>query len=185
MTKQQIKRLRAGVIVTLLLLLPGIAVSIQNRMLTTKNAQMGLSASGAPPATPAMMAAMGEKPKDGYTRLSFDTLRSWVYVEGKTPIPPEIKALDGKNIEMLGFMMPLTEVKNIKEFLLVPSLWGCCYGQPPAPNHMVAVKMPEGKTTKFFQDVIRVRGNFKVSETRQEGYLVSLYVLTPTEIETP
>lgn len=123
--------------------------------------------------------------KDGYTKLSFDTLRSWTYIEGKTPIPPEIMAYDGKNVEMLGFMMPFSETKNIKEFLLVPSLYGCCFGQPPAPNHIVAVKMPEGKTTKFFSDVIRIRGNIKVGETRDDGVLLSLYVLTPTEIESP
>ena len=70
---------------------------------------------------------------------------------------------------MVGFMMPLTEVKNIKEFLLVPSLWGCCYGQPPAVNHIVVVKMPPGQTTKFYDDVIRIRGQFDVGETKQDG----------------
>lgn len=181
MTAEQKKRLRSGIIGVGIVVLLLTIVSAQQRMIEKKNAQMG----GDGPPSPAMMKAMVEKPKEGFERLSFDVLRSWTYVEGKTPIPPEIKALDGKNVEMLGFMMPLTEVKNIKEFLLVPSLYGCCYGQPPAPNHMVVVKMPEGKTSKFMQDVIRVRGNFKVGETRQEGYLVSLYVLTPTEIDNP
>jgi len=60
--------------------------------------------------------------------------------------------------------MPLTEVKNITQFLLVPSLWGCCYGQPPAVNHIVVVKMPPGQTTKFYDDVIRIRGEFNVGK---------------------
>jgi hypothetical protein len=115
--------------------------------------------------------------------LEFDTLKSWTYIEGKTPIPAFIKALDKKNIEMVGFMMPLTEVKNITQFLLVPSLWGCCYGQPPAVNHIVVVKMPPGQTTKFYDDVIRIRGEFNVGETKQDGYLVSLYVLTAEKID--
>ena len=84
---------------------------------------------------------------------------------------------------MVGFMMPLSEVKNITEFILVPSLWGCCYGQPPAVNHVVVVRMPPGQTTKFFNDVIRVRGKFSVGETKQDGYTVSLYVLTVDKID--
>ena len=118
-----------------------------------------------------------------YKKLEFDTLKSWTYIEGKTPIPAFIKALDKKNIEMVGFMMPLTEVKNITQFLLVPALWGCCYGQPPAVNHIVVVKMPPGQTTKFYDDVIRIRGEFNVGETKQDGYLVSLYVLTAEKID--
>ena len=84
---------------------------------------------------------------------------------------------------MTGFMMPLTEMKDITEFLLVPSLWGCCYGQPPAVNHIVVVRMRTGQLTKFYDDPIRVRGRFKVGEIKQDGYLVSLYVLTADRID--
>ncbi len=130
--------------------------------------------------------SMAQKPEAanaaGYERLRFEVLKRWTYVEGKTEFPAFIKALDGKRIEMLGYMMPLTEIENIKEFLLVPSLWGCCYGQPPAINHIVAVKMPAGKTAKFYSGPIQVNGQFRVSETKQDGYVVSLYVLTPDKI---
>jgi len=80
-------------------------------------------------------------------------------------------------------MMPLSEVKNITEFILVPSLWGCCYGQPPAVNHIVVVKMRRARPRSFASDVIRVRGHFNVGETKQDGYLVSLYVLTAEKID--
>jgi len=182
MTKKQVKSISTGALVLGLVLLPGLASFIQQQLLQKKMMKLDL-AQGAVAQSSAASAAVD--PQDSrYTRLSFDTLKSWTYIEGKTPIPDFIKKLDGKEIEMIGFMMPLSEVKNITEFILVPSLWGCCYGQPPAVNHIVVVKMPPGQTTKFANDVIRVRGHFNVGETKQDGYLVSLYVLTADKIDS-
>jgi hypothetical protein len=181
MTRKQVKSFSTGAIVIGLVLLPGVASFIQQQLLQKKMMKLDL-AQGAMAQSSAPSA--GSDNQDArYTRLSFDTLKSWTYIEGKTPIPDFIKKLDGKEIEMIGFMMPLSEVKNITEFILVPSLWGCCYGQPPAVNHIVVVKMPPGQTTKFASDVIRVRGHFNVGETKQDGYLVSLYVLTVEKID--
>ena len=117
-------------------------------------------------------------------RLSFATLKAWVYVAGKTPIPANIKKLDGKNVEMVGYMMSLSDVKGISEFVLVPALWGCCYGQPPMVNHVVLVKMAPNKTIEYFSGEIRVRGLFSSGEVRQDGYLVSLYQIAATEVVT-
>jgi hypothetical protein len=177
-TRQQLKTFSTGAIVLALVLLPGLASFIQQQLLQRKMAKLNRVQAVSLPSVP------GSAPADSkYTRLQFDTLKSWTYIEGKTPIPDFIKKLDGQDIEMVGFMMPLSEVKNITEFILVPSLWGCCYGQPPAVNHVVVVKMPPGQTTKFFNDVIRVRGKFSVGETKQDGYTVSLYVLTVDKID--
>jgi hypothetical protein len=181
MTKQQVKTFSTGAIVIGLVLLPGLASFIQQQLMQRKMAKLSM-VQNAMASTPA--AAVAADPSDSkYTRLQFDTLKSWTYIEGKTPIPDFIQKLNGQNIEMVGFMMPLSEVKNITEFILVPSLWGCCYGQPPAVNHVVVVRMPPGQTTKFFNDVIRVRGKFSVGETKQDGYTVSLYVLTVDKID--
>ena len=115
MKKQQLKSFGMGAAVIGLLLLPGLASMLQQQLLQRKQAK--LEVANASPS------AADVDPQ--YKKLEFDTLKSWTYIEGKTPIPAFIKALDKKNIEMVGFMMPLTEVKNITQFLLVPSLWGC------------------------------------------------------------
>jgi hypothetical protein len=114
--------------------------------------------------------------------LSFDLLKKWTYVEGKSQIPPFIRAFDGQNVQMAGYMMPLQDVKSIKSFVLVPSLFGCCYGQPPAVNHVVLVKMGEGKTAKYFGDTILVRGQFHSGEEKDDGYVVSLYRIDAEQI---
>ena len=115
--------------------------------------------------------------------LSFNTLKKWTYIEKQnTPIPEFIRKLDGQNIEMTGYMMPLSDIKNIHSFILVPSLFGCCYGQPPAVNHIVLVKMADGGSVKFFNETIVVRGQFHCGEQKQDGYLVSLYRLDADQV---
>jgi hypothetical protein len=114
--------------------------------------------------------------------LSFDVLKKWTYIEGKTPIPGFIRIFDGQPVVMTGYMMPLGDVKDVKSFVLVPNLWGCCYGQPPAVNHVVLVRMADGVTAKYFDRAIRVHGQFYCGEEKQEGYLVSLYRLDADDV---
>jgi hypothetical protein len=123
------------------------------------------------------------KPKGKYTKLSFDPLGNWTYIEGKTPIPDDVKKLNDEYVEMAGFMMPLTQTEKISQFMLIQALWGCCYGRAPAVNHVVMVKMTGDQAIKFYPEPIRVRGKFKVGETREDGYLVSLYRLEADEIQ--
>jgi hypothetical protein len=186
MKKSSIRKLWVGLAVAALLLAPALV----QQFILAKKTQANRVPSGTSLVAAQATVALGATNVvsavtvkiEGCRKLTFDTLKSWTYVEGKTPIPQFIKDLDNKHVEMVGFMMPLTQVENITEFLLVPSLWGCCYGQPPAVNHIVLIQMPKGRTSKFYNDVIRVRGRFHVGETREDGELVSLYTLTPDEI---
>ena len=61
-------------------------------------------------------------------------------------------------------------------------VWGCCFGQAPAPNHIIVVNMQEGKTVDFYPDPVKVIGTFSVGETREEGYLVSIYQITGQKV---
>lgn len=124
----------------------------------------------------------GGRKDDRPVELSFELLKKWTYVEGKTPIPDFIRAFDGKRVYMTGYMMPLNTVKNIRSFVFVPSLFGCCYGQPPAVNHIILVNMAEGKTAKYLEDVIRVRGRFHCGEEKLDGELLSLYRIDADEV---
>jgi hypothetical protein len=115
-------------------------------------------------------------------KLKFELIGGWNYVEGKTPVPDNIQQLNGKLVEVTGFMMPINYTQNIKNFILIQSLWGCCFGQAPAPNHIIVVNMQEGKTVDFYPDPVRVIGTFSVGETREEGYLVSIYQVTGQKV---
>jgi len=121
--------------------------------------------------------------KEKPVAFSFNWLKTWTYVEAQhTPIPKFIQQYDGKPVEMIGYMIPLSETRQIKSFVLVPSLFGCCYGQPPAVNHVVLVRMTGGATTKVYDDKIRVRGQFHCGEEKEDGYLISLYHIDADEV---
>lgn len=175
MTKNQLTILRVTALVIGLLLLSGTVSFIHQTLAQPKP----------PPLDAALGAASqpaGKPAKRQYIKLTFEVLKRWTYVEGKSAIPGYIKAFDGQDVEMIGYMMPLNELEHVKEFLLVPNLWGCCYGEPPAVNHIVTAKMPAGQTTECSSDPVQIKGRFHVAETKQDGYLVSLYVLTVDKI---
>ncbi|MBL9076563.1 MAG: DUF3299 domain-containing protein [Planctomycetes bacterium] len=115
--------------------------------------------------------------------LPFDELSSWPYEDGLKGMPQRIKELSGKRVLMVGFMLPIDEVQNIKEFLLVQSLWSCCYGQPPDIHGIVRVVMPKGKTTDYFFDPLKIVGTFKVEATMLDGYCVDIYQLHVESLE--
>ncbi len=116
--------------------------------------------------------------------LTFDTLTSWRYQKGLDGIPENIRALDGKRVLMTGFMLPIDEVRDIKEFLLVKSLWSCCYGKPPDIHGIVRCVMPKGKTTDYLFDPLKVVGTFKVEAVLQDGYCVDIFHLNVEFLET-
>jgi hypothetical protein len=115
--------------------------------------------------------------------LPFDELTSWPYEDGLKGMPKRIKELSGKKVLMTGFMLPIDEVQNIKEFLLVESLWSCCYGQPPDIHGIVRVVMPKKKTTDYFFDPLKIIGTFKVESTVMDGYCVDIYQLHVESLE--
>lgn len=115
--------------------------------------------------------------------LPFDELTSWPYEDGLKGMPKRVKELSGKKVLMTGFMLPIDEVQNIKEFLLVESLWSCCYGQPPDIHGIVRVVMPKGKTTDYFFDPLKIIGTFKVEATVMDGYCVDIFQLHVESLE--
>ena len=108
-------------------------------------------------------------------RASFDQLGGWKHVEGKTPIPEKVKKLDGQWVEVSGFMWSNNQIDNLTRFVLVQSLWGCCFGQTPDMNHFVDVTLESGKMASFYPDPVRVIGRLSVGEKIEDGHCVSIY----------
>jgi hypothetical protein len=120
--------------------------------------------------------------KDIDKLLSFEELTSWPYEDGLKGMPNAVRDLDGKQVVMIGFMLPIDEVEDIKEFLLVQSLWACCYGQPPDINGIVRVVMKGDRRCDYQFDPILVKGRFKVEATLEDGYCIDIFQLHATEV---
>ncbi|MEO0479145.1 MAG: DUF3299 domain-containing protein [Planctomycetota bacterium] len=121
---------------------------------------------------------------EGIDRLvTFEELSSWPYEDGLKGIPKAIEKLDGQQVAMIGFMLPIDEVEDIKEFLLVQSLWACCFGTPPDINGLVRVVMQGDRRVDYQFDPILVQGTFRVEATREEGYCLDIYQLHASSVK--
>jgi len=117
-------------------------------------------------------------PEDGSRAVSWSTLRGYEYQEDLVGVPEDIASLDGQKVTMAGFLLPLYEFDNIKEFNLVASHWSCCFGVPPGINGWVYVHLAKGqKGLKNSTDPLKVVGTLRVREHKEGGYVVSIYSL--------
>ncbi len=90
-------------------------------------------------------------------------------------IPADVRQLSGSEIKLRGFMIPMDQAENITQFALVPSLFACCFGQPPQIQHTIVVTCPKGKSLAYVPDEITVQGKLTVQEKKDDGYVISIF----------
>lgn len=120
-----------------------------------------------------------QKPKDGETyALTIQELGNFQFDQEKGgDIPADVKALTGSTVRLAGFMIPLDQADKIRQFVLVPDLFACCFGQPPQVQHSIIVTCPEGKAVNYYPEQIQVEGTLNVEEKKDDGFIVSLFEL--------
>lgn len=97
-------------------------------------------------------------------------------------IPDDVRRLNGATLRLKGFMIPMEEAEKISQFALVPSLFSCCFGRPPGIQHVIMVSCRPGKKVDLLPDQIVVEGVLTVRETKEDGYVVSLFQLVCTDV---
>jgi hypothetical protein len=115
--------------------------------------------------------------------LTFEDISSWPYEDGLKGMPDPVRKLDGQKVMMTGFMLPIDEVENISKFLLVQSLWSCCFGQPPDVNGLVRVEMQGGKRVEYQYDPIRIVGTLVIKANYDDDYCIDIYTLKADSVE--
>ena len=95
--------------------------------------------------------------------VEWDTLRT-LDVTTNT-LPDEIKTLNGLQVKMSGFIIPLEDNQDfVHEFLFVPSPMACIHVPPPPPNQIIHVKMVSGKAAKMSYGPVWLFGKLILSE---------------------
>jgi hypothetical protein len=142
----------------------------------TKNAPTDTQAADKPKTSPEQRKPH-VRPKDGEALVvAVKDLGNFEYdAEKGGNLPEDVKKLSGVKIRTHGFMIPLDQADNITEFALVPSLFACCFGQPPQVQHTLVVHAPKGKAVSYFPDEIVVEGMLKVQEKKEDGLVVSVF----------
>ncbi|HVX86095.1 MAG TPA: DUF3299 domain-containing protein [Phycisphaerae bacterium] len=99
-------------------------------------------------------------------------------------IPADVQQLNGAKIRVRGFMIPMTEAEQIKEFALVPSLVSCCFGQPPGVQHVFTCHLPKGRAVDYCVDEIEVEGTLRIHMERADGYTSSIFDVDVESVKT-
>lgn len=99
-------------------------------------------------------------------------------------IPDKIRELDGKTVEIRGYMMPTElEGKNVRSFVLVVSQNVCCYGATPDINEYIIVRMT-GKPALLLENMpIRIVGRLHVGDIYDNGYWTGIYAMECSDVK--
>jgi len=123
-------------------------------------------------------------PNGGIFEVKMQELGNFEYNSDKGGnIPEDVKKLTGVKVRVRGFMIPLDQADNISHFSLVPSLFACCFGQPPQIQHQIVVHTPKGKAVSYFPDEIICEGTLKVDEKKEDGYIVSVFEMDVSSVK--
>jgi hypothetical protein len=92
-------------------------------------------------------------------------------------IPAAIKQLNGRRVQVTGFMLPVKmEGQLVSEFLLMRDQMMCCYGVIPRLNDWIVVR--PAKPVRYEPDVpIHFRGKFQVQAMQEQGFITGIYML--------
>ena len=125
--------------------------------------------------SPADIAANAAGAKTGLPRIDWKKLRELDLDSGKAP--EDLQSLDGKLIQVPGFMVPLEDNKqDITDFLLVPNPQACIHIPAPPANQIVLVRMAGGNTARVLSDPIWVTGYFHISTVSHAYGKASYYM---------
>ncbi|MEM6958979.1 MAG: DUF3299 domain-containing protein [Myxococcota bacterium] len=117
-----------------------------------------------------------EEIEGDWTSADWATLTSFDYIQSG-PIPDDVHALDGVNVMLAGYLVELDDT----HYLLVQSLWSCCFGAPPEVNEAIVVRAPNAGRVEGRP--VRVYGRFEVGEELDEGFVTSLYRLDAEHVQ--
>jgi len=103
---------------------------------------------------------------------------------GMLRIPQRVSFLDGKHVELEGFVaFPITAASP-REALIMLNQWdGCCIGTPPTPYDAVEVKLSEPASAG--QKVMTsgtMTGIFRVDPYEDGGWLLGLYLMEDAKL---
>ena len=126
-----------------------------------------------------------------FRHLSLDALDDFEFEEvmdalmaGEKRFPEQIAALEGKRVEITGYMIPEEwQRREVTDFMLVRDLLACCFGGAPQPDEWIHVSMEKGKGSKYFPFVpVKVSGTLRIEGIDDGGgYAAGCFRLSGTD----
>lgn len=77
---------------------------------------------------------------------------------------PELMEHNGKEVFIIGFMVPEEQFINVKEFLILPIPLECYFCSMPPSRDVLYVKLREGETADLVNEPVLIRGTLRLHE---------------------
>jgi uncharacterized protein len=92
-----------------------------------------------------------------------------------TLVPPEVEALDGKEVKLAGFMVPIEAELPMRRFLLIeyPADCAFCAAAGTDPSHVVEVQSSSG--IDWLDEQVTVSGRLEVVRNDLDGLVYRLH----------
>ena len=96
--------------------------------------------------------------------IDFDMLRDTRLPRRPPPVFREdLAAKDGQRVRLVGFMSPYNSLRDMRNFMLMPSATGCFFCTPPSPREVAFVRMaPQDDPLPFESRPIEVTGDLRL-----------------------
>jgi hypothetical protein len=91
--------------------------------------------------------------------------------QARPTFPTYLKELDGQTVEVTGYMQPLGSDLECAAFMLVENPIGCWWCEMPTSIGIMLVELPEGKTTPYSRNALRITGKLALNATDPERFL--------------
>lgn len=105
-----------------------------------------------------------------WTPAAWPIISGYEYEEGME-LPEAVAALDGQDVMGWGYLINLDQ----DQYLLVQSLWSCCFGTPPDLHEAIVIRADSAEADQYEGRGVRIYGRFEASEIEEDGYVTSLY----------
>jgi len=86
----------------------------------------------------------------------------------------EVLAHDGDVINLIGYMVPQAEFRNVTEFLLLPIPLECYFCSMPPPRDVMLIQLEKGETTHIYEDPVILSGRLNVNQGPDQKFFYKM-----------
>ncbi len=102
----------------------------------------------------------------------------------RTMLTDAINAIDGKRVNLRGFIRPSTRQKGLTKFVFVRDNKECCFGPGAALYDCVLVQLTNGQKSDYTVRPVTIEGDFYLKEYKgPDGKVWAIYRMTNSNVK--
>lgn len=86
----------------------------------------------------------------------------------------ELQKFNGKPINLVGYMVPINQFRNVDNFMLLPMPLDCYFCQSPPMRDIILVKMKPGLRVDLAQEPVLIGGELILNEGTNQPFFYTL-----------